>query len=91
MLERDIQKKVITYARERGCLCYKMDPTNAVGVPDYLVINPVGRVLFIEFKQLGKKPTVMQVREHNRLREHLVSVTVVDNVAQGKELIDAVS
>jgi len=89
MLEKEIQKRVITYARSKRMLCYKMDATNAIGVPDYLILTAGGDVFFIEFKQEGKNPTAMQLREHARLRENKVHVYVIDNVDDGKVLIDA--
>jgi uncharacterized protein Veg len=45
-------------------------------------------VFFIEFKQLGKKPTPGQEREIKRLQEQYVSVFIVDNVETGKQIID---
>lgn len=89
MLEKDIQKRVITYARSKRMLCYKMDSTNAIGCPDYLLLTAGGDVFFIEFKQAGKKPTPMQEREHARLRANNVPVYVVDDVDEGKMIVDA--
>ena len=89
MLEKDIQKRVITYARSKRMLCYKMDATNAIGVPDYLLLTAGGDVFFMEFKQEGKKPTPMQLREHARLRENNVPVYVIDNVDEGKVVVDS--
>lgn len=91
MLEKEIQKRVITYARSKRMLCYKMDATNAIGVPDYLLLTAGGDVAFVEFKQLGKKPTPMQEREHARLRANNVPVYVVDNVDDGRMIIDAIA
>jgi hypothetical protein len=91
MLEREIQKQVITYARSKRMICYKMDATNAIGVPDYLLLTAGGDVFFIEFKQLGKKPTPMQEREHARLRANNIKVYVINTVEAGKAAIDECS
>ena len=91
MLEKEIQKRVITYARSKRMICYKMDATNAIGVPDYLLLTAGGDVFFIEFKQLGKKPTPMQEREHARLRANNIKVYVIDTVEAGKATIDECS
>ena len=91
MLEKEIQKRVITYARSKRMICYKMDATNAIGVPDYLLLTAGGDVFFIEFKQLGKKPTPMQEREHARLCANNIKVYVIDTVEAGKAAIDECS
>jgi hypothetical protein len=57
-------------------------------VPDRLFILPGGRMFFCEFKREGQKPTPPQEREHHRLRQHGVSVWVIDNVDAGLRMID---
>ena len=91
MLERDIEKRVKEYARSKGFLAYKFTSPGHIGVPDGLLISPVGFVIFMEFKQTGKKPTAMQQREIDRINQHGVLALVVDSVEQGKGLIDAYS
>ena len=89
MLERDIEKRVKDYARSKGWLAYKFTSPGHIGVPDGLLISPVGLVIFMEFKQTGKKPTAMQQREIDRINQHGVMALVVDSVEQGRGLIDA--
>ena len=91
MLERDIEKRVKDYARSKGFLAYKFTSPAHIGVPDGLFISPVGFVIFVEFKQTGKKPTAMQQREIDRINQHGVLAMVVDSVEQGRGLIDAYS
>ena len=88
MLERDIEKKVCDYAKDRGCLAYKFTSPSRAAVPDRLFIGPTGHMWFVEFKQGGKKPTPAQEREHHRLREKMVEVWVIDSVESGKSMID---
>lgn len=88
-LEKDIEKAVKAYARDKGWLAYKTTSPSHIGIPDDLFISPQGRVIFVEFKRLGKKPTPSQQREIDRINQHHVLAVVVDNVIQGKELIDA--
>lgn len=91
MLEREIEKRVKEYARTKGWLAYKFTSPGHIGVPDGLFISPKGVVLFMEFKQTGKRPTAMQQREIDRINQHGVLALVVDSVEQGKRLIDAYS
>ena len=88
MLEKDIEAKVCDYAKTKNVLVYKFTSPNRMAVPDRLFIRPDGKVWFCEFKREGQKPTPAQEREHHRLRQHKVSVFVIDNVEEGKTMID---
>ena len=88
MLEKQIEAKVCEYARERGLLVYKFTSPARAAVPDRLFILPSGKAFFVEFKREGQKPTPAQEREHHRLRQHKVSVFVIDSVADGKAMVD---
>lgn len=88
MLEKQIEAKVCDYAKTKGLLAYKFTSPARAAVPDRMFIAPDGRVFFCEFKAAGKKPTAAQDREHTRLRQHKVNVFVIDNVDEGKAMID---
>ena len=88
MLEKDIEKKVCDYAKTKNVLAYKFTSPARAAVPDRLFIGPDGRMWFCEFKREGQKPTPAQEREHTRLGEHKVNVFVIDNVSEGKLMID---
>ena len=88
MLEKEIEAKVCEYARGKGVLAYKFTSPARAAVPDRLFIRQDGLVWFCEFKAAGKKPTPAQEREHTRLREQKVNVFVIDNVIEGKTMID---
>lgn len=88
MLERDIETKVKEYARSKGWLAYKFTSPGHAFVPDGLFISPTGRVLFMEFKQIGKYPTPGQAREMRKIEDHNISCYVVNSVDGGKEIID---
>lgn len=88
MLEKDIEKKVCDYAKERGCLVYKFTSPARAAVPDRMFIAPNGKLFFAEFKQKGKKLTGPQEREFARLIRYAVRVEMVDNVDFGKWYVD---
>jgi hypothetical protein len=88
MLEKNIEAKVCGYARERGLLAYKFTSPAHAAVPDRLFVLPGGKMFFCEFKRQGQKPTPPQEREHHRLRQHKVSVFVIDNVDDGLRMVD---
>ena len=88
MLEKEIEAKVCEYAKQLNVLVYKFTSPNRMAVPDRMLIRPDGHIWFVEFKREGAKPTPAQEREHHRLRQHKVSVFVIDNVEEGKLMID---
>jgi len=88
MLERDVEKRVKAYAESKGWLTRKWTSPGHAFVPDQIFITPQGKVIFVEFKQEGKKPTAGQEREHHRLRQQMVAVWVIDSVEKGKEMVD---
>lgn len=87
-LERDIEAKVVAYAKSLGCLCYKFTSPSRRSVPDRLFIGPNGQVWFIEFKRLGSQPTPAQEVEIGKIQDQKVHVWVADNVEQGKKFVD---
>ena len=88
MLEKQIETAVCDYAKTKNVLAYKFTSPARAAVPDRMFINSIGVVWFCEFKRQGAKPTPAQDREHHRLRGHKVSVFVIDNVDDGKSMVD---
>ena len=88
MLEKQIESKVCDYAKTKNVLVYKFTSPARAAVPDRLFIAPDGRMWFCEFKREGQKPTPAQEREHAKLRAQKVNVFVIDNVEDGKAMIN---
>jgi hypothetical protein len=86
MRERDIEAHLVQRCKQAGALCYKWVSPGRVGVPDRIVVFPLGQVVFVELKAPGKKPTSAQLREHARLRENRQMVVVVDSIDAIEEL-----
>jgi len=86
--ERDVEKKSSDYVRKRGGIPYKFTSPERVGVPDRLNTLPGGVIVFIEYKAPGKKPTVGQYREMDRLKALGQFVYWSDSVEFAKFLID---
>lgn len=80
MLERDIEAYLVKRCKEIGALCDKFTSPQRRSVPDRLITFG-GRVLFVELKATGKKPTEAQVRDHERRRAAGASVYWVDSFA----------
>lgn len=86
--EADIEKKVCNYAKGKGYVVDKFTSPSKRSVPDRLFTPPCGVMFLIEFKKRGKKPTEKQALDHEKRRKNNVFVYVVDDVEQGKQIID---
>lgn len=86
MLESYIERKVCDYAKKLGWLVRKLSWVGRHGAPDRLFIK-AGRVVFIEFKRTGRKPTEHQRLELERLRAQGMEAHVVDNIDDGIALL----
>jgi Holliday junction resolvase len=84
ILERDIENYLVKRAKEAGGVAYKFTSPSRRGVPDRVCVFPNGCLIFVECKAPKKKPTVLQVKEIEKLRNLGQEVFVVDS----KETID---
>lgn len=78
MLERDIEAYLVKRCKEIGALADKFTSPQRRSVPDRLITFG-GRVLFVELKATGKKPTEAQVRDHERRRAAGAEVVWLDS------------
>ncbi len=78
MLERDIEAYLVKRCKEIGALCDKFTSPSRRSVPDRLITFGA-RVLFVELKATGKKPTEAQVRDHGRRRAAGAEVVWLDS------------
>lgn len=90
--EGKIQDAVLRYAKAEYNAVYKKNEVGryfvASGWPDVAFYPGQGRVFFVEFKAPGKEPTPLQQNKIDTLRALGYSVYVVDDVAEGKKVID---
>lgn len=88
MLEAKIEESVNNYAKQFDIEVYKFTSPARAAVPDRLYLYPNGTGLFIEFKRTGEPATIPQKREHTRIRGQNFPVYVVDDISDGKRIID---
>jgi hypothetical protein len=81
MRERDIQAKVVGYARSHGVIARKLD--FGEGWPDYMLLYE-GRILFIEFKGAGGRVRPLQEHVHKILRKQGFTVLLIDDAMEGQ-------
>lgn len=80
MLERKIEQALVYRVKELGGTCEKFVSPGRRSVPDRLVTLPGGKVIFVELKAPGNKPTEAQQRDHERRRALGCEVRVIDNM-----------
>ena len=84
--ERDIQGKVVGYARGLGVIARKL--SFGEGWPDYMLLYK-GRILFIEFKGSGGRLRPLQEYMGNLLRKEGFEVLLIESFAEGAAEVDA--
>lgn len=80
MRERDIERALVRRIKELGGLCEKFTSPGRRSVPDRLVTLPNNRIIFVELKAPGKKPTELQKRDHERRKALGCEVRVIDSI-----------
>lgn len=78
VLEKSIETKLVAAVRQAGGWAVKFLPYELGGMPDRLVICPNGSSCWVELKDTGKTPRVLQAYRHKQLRELNQVVFVVD-------------
>lgn len=82
MLEKQIEQKLSLMVKQQGGLALKFVSPSFAGMPDRLVLLPDGIIAFVELKSPGKKPRLLQLSRHRRLRCLGFKVYVIDNPDQ---------
>ena len=84
MLEKTIEQALVKRVKELGGTCEKFTSPGRRAVPDRIVTLPVAggpaRIIFVECKSPGKKPTIMQQFDHERRRLMGCDVRVIDSL-----------
>ncbi len=86
--EKAIEKYLVERVKAIGGLCLKYSNANMVGYPDRLVCLPKGKVVWVELKSRGKKPTKIQTIRQNELVSLGHEVYTIDNRKAIDELIN---
>jgi len=79
ILERDIEAKVVRWARAKGIMVTKLQGIGNKSMPDRIFWIPGGRPVLIEFKRPGGKLTPLQTLAIEALEKAGYLVTVFDN------------
>lgn len=83
-LEKDVEQALVRRVKVLGGLCEKFTSPGRRSVPDRIVTMPGGRIIFIELKRPGAKPTEAQKKDHDRRRALGCDVRVIDNMEDAR-------
>lgn len=87
MTEKYIEQKLVKAVKELGGIAPKFVSPGFDGVPDRIVLLPMGRVAFVELKAPGKKMRSLQVRRKRQLEALGFLVYCIDGVEQIDEVL----
>ena len=84
VLEKKIEQALIARVKELGGTCEKFTSPGKRSVPDRIITLPVAggpaRIIFVECKAPGKKPTIAQQFDHERRRLLGCDVRIIDSL-----------
>ena len=78
-MESDVEKALVNRVKALGGMCEKFTSPGRRSVPDRIVTMPNGKIIFVELKAPGKKPTEKQYKDHEKRRSMRCDVRVIDN------------
>jgi len=90
MREREVEQALVRAVQRVGGLAYKWVSPAHRGVPDRIVFLPQGRLMLVELKAPGKRPTQLQQRVHDRLRALGHDVRVIDHPDVVEAILDEI-
>lgn len=79
MNEKNIEEYLRDKVKAIGGKAYKFVSPGNAGVPDRLVCLPGGRVVFVELKAPGKKPTTLQALQQRKISSLGFEVLNIDS------------
>lgn len=90
MREREIEKKLVDAVKTQGGVCWKFVSPGTAGVPDRIILMPMGRIAFVEVKAPGESPRKLQLARHRLLHRLGFKTFVLDNPEQIGGILDEI-
>lgn len=90
MREREIEQKLIDAVKAQGGVCWKFVSPGTAGVPDRIILMPMGRIAFVEVKAPGERPRKLQLARHRFLWRLGFKTFVLDNPEQIGGILDEI-
>jgi hypothetical protein len=90
-MEKDVEQHLVKQCKARGWTCWKFTSLSQVGVPDRMVLQPGGRITFVETKSNVGRLSKMQVAVINKLRALGFTVLVLNSKEAVNEAVARLS
>jgi hypothetical protein len=91
MREKQLERKLVAAVRAMGGIAPKFTSPDLDGMPDRLILLPMGKAAFVEVKRHGEKPRPLQMARHGMLRRLGFRVYVLDDAGQIGGILDEIS
>ena len=88
--EKTLEARLVREIEARGGMALKYTSQFHRGIPDRICLLPYGLVYFVELKSTGKKPTKLQQRAIEHLREMEHPTWVIDSTFLLRALMDTI-
>jgi VRR-NUC domain. len=82
MQEKDIEQKLVAAVKSMGGMAPKFVSPGIDGMPDRIVLLPMGRIAFVECKATGKKMRPLQNKRMKQLEALGFLVYCLDDIEQ---------
>lgn len=90
MKESSIEAKLVRMVRAKGGLCYKFVSPGNPGVPDRIVITPVGRTIYVELKTEVGRLAAVQKWQQEEMRKRGAEVRTLKGLDQVRAFVEEV-
>ena len=90
MTEKYIEQILVKAVKERGGIAPKFVSPGLDGMPDRIVLLPMGRIAFVELKAPGKKMRPLQVKRKTQLEALGFLVYCIDSEEQIGGVLDEI-
>ena len=90
MLEKEIEKFLVRQVKKLGGISFKFISPGNAGVPDRIVILPIGKVIFVELKTDKGKLTKLQEVQIKKISDLGADARVLRGIEGVKEFINEI-
>ena len=86
--ESTIEKRLRDAVVAAGGLCIKLPAFLYRGIPDRMILLPMGRIFFIELKKDGGRTEPARAKHQSAFRQFLRSIGFYSEQIQGREAVE---
>lgn len=90
MLEKEVEKYLVREVKKIGGVSFKFISPGNAGVPDRIVILPMGKVLFVELKTDKGKLSKLQTAQIRKISELGAEVKVLYGIEGVRKFINEI-